>query len=165
MRLRSVGESLLFNVEKLLDTMPAIGADYRSSMNSPIIAFDRGYGKVSFISLLVRRNYKVITIANSVGSEHSFVGQSVIDALRKKVATSHPQFGLDAFENMLHVNNVNDFIIQDIDNILLGPEVRVARSVDDNLFHAVAIRDIFDKKVQQKILHFFIYGFPNIDFF
>jgi len=48
---------------------------------------------------------------------------------------------------------------------LLGPEVRVARSVDDNLFHAVAIRDIFDKKVQQKILHFFIYGFPNIDFF
>jgi len=29
----------------------------------------------------------------------------------------------------------------------------------------VAIRDIFDKKVQQKILRFFIYGFPNIDFF
>jgi len=165
MRLRTIGESQLVKVENLLGTMPAIGADYRSSMNGPIIAFDRGYGKVSFISLLVRRNYKVITIANSVGSEHPFVGQSVIDALRKKVVTSHPQIGLDAFENMLHVNNVNDFIIQDIDNILLGPEVRVARSVDDNLFHAVAIRDIFDKKVQQKILCFFIYGFPNIDFF
>jgi hypothetical protein len=41
MRLRSVGESLLVNVEKLLDTMPAIGADYWSSMNGPIIAFDR----------------------------------------------------------------------------------------------------------------------------
>jgi hypothetical protein len=63
------------------------------------------------------------------------------------------------------ITKVNDFIIQDIDNILSGPEVRVVRSVDDNLFHAVVIRDIFDKKVQQKNLRFFIYGFPNIDFF
>jgi hypothetical protein len=84
---------------------------------------------------------------------------------KRKLPLSHPQFALEAFENMLHVNNVKDFIIQDIDNILLGPEVRVARSVDDNLFHAVAIRDIFDKKIQQKILFFFIYGFPNIDVF
>jgi len=165
MRLRTVGESQLVNVEKLLDTMPAIGADYQLSMNGPIMAFDHGYGKVSFISLPVRHNYKVITIAKSVGSEHPFVGPTVIDALRKKVATSHPQFALEAFENILHDNKVNDFIIQDIDNILSGPEVRVVRSVDDNLFHAVVIRDIFDKKVQQKNLRFFIYGFPNIDFF
>jgi hypothetical protein len=49
MRLRTVGESQLVNVEQLLDTMPAIGADYRSSMNGPIMAFDHGYGKVSFV--------------------------------------------------------------------------------------------------------------------
>jgi hypothetical protein len=56
MQLRTVGESQLVNVEKLLETMPAIGADYHASMNGPIMAFDQGYGKVSFINLLMHRN-------------------------------------------------------------------------------------------------------------
>jgi hypothetical protein len=75
MRLRTFGESQLVNVANLLDTMPAIGVDFRASMNGPIIAFDRGYGKVSFINLLMERNYKVITIANAVGSEHPLLVQ------------------------------------------------------------------------------------------
>ncbi len=62
-------------------------------------------------------------------------------------------------------NNIPDFVIQDIDSILLGPEVKVARLINDHLFHAVAIRDIYDKKIAQKILHFFLHGFPDLVFF
>ncbi len=148
MQLRTIGESQLVNVENLLDTMPAIGVDFRASMNGPIIAFDRGYGKVSFIF-----------------SEHPFVGTTAIDAFKKKVRVTHPHLDIEAIDNLLQDNNIPDFVIQDIDSILLGPEVKVARLINDHLFHAVAIRDIYDKKIAQKILHFFLHGFPDLVFF
>jgi predicted nucleotidyltransferase len=145
--------------------MPAIGVDFRASMNGPIIAFDRGYGKVSFINLLMERNYKVITIANAVGSEHPFVGTTAIDAFKKKARVTHPHVDIEAIDNLLRDNNIPNFVIQDIENILLGPEVKVARHMNDHLFHAVAIRDIYDKKIAQKILRFFLHGFPDLSFF
>jgi hypothetical protein len=161
MRLRTFGESQLVNVANLLDTMPAIGVDFHASMNGPFIAFDHGYGKVSFINLLMERNYKVITIANAVGSEHPFVGTTAIDAFKKKVRVTHPHLDIEAIYILLQDNNIPNFMIQDIDNILFGPEVKVARHMNDHLFHAVAIRDVYDKKVAQKILRFFFHGFPE----
>jgi len=32
------------------------------------------------------------------------------------------------------------------------------------MFYAYAYRDIFDKKVEQKILHFYVSGFPDVGF-
>jgi hypothetical protein len=53
------------------------------------MAFNQGYGKVSFINLLMHRNYKVIAIANAVGSDHHFAGKTVIDAYKKKGGATH----------------------------------------------------------------------------
>ena len=132
MRLRTIGESQIDNVEKLLDTLPPIGVDFRESMNGPIMACDRGYGKLSFINLLIQRNYKVITIANTVGSEHPFIGSSVIEDFKRRVSISHPLLGLEPLTNMLKDHNICDFVIQDADNVLLGPEVKVARHLNDH---------------------------------
>jgi predicted nucleotidyltransferase len=130
-------------------------------MNGPIIAFDRGYGKVSFINLLMERNYKVITIANAVGSEHPFVGTTAIDAFKKKVRVTHPHLDIEAIDNLLQDNNIPNFMIQDIDNILLGPEVKIARHMNDHLFHSVAIRDIYDKKLPKRFCAFSCMGFQT----
>ncbi len=70
MQLRTIGESQLVNVENMLDTMPAIGVDFHASMNGPIIAFDRGYGKVFFINLLMQRNYRTIRESQLVNVEN-----------------------------------------------------------------------------------------------
>jgi hypothetical protein len=112
---------------------------------------DRGYGKVSFINLLMERYYKVITIANAVGSEHPFVGTTAIDAFKKKVRVTHPHLDIEAIDNLLQDNNIPNFVIQVIDNILLGPEVKIARHMNDHLF--------------QKILRFFLHGFPDLSYF
>jgi hypothetical protein len=42
---------------------------------------------------------------------------------------------------------------------LLGTEQKVAVSIEDNSRIAVVIREIFDKKVAQKIICFFLYSF------
>ncbi len=51
--------------------------------------------------------------------------------------------------------------MSDDSNVLLGTEQKVTVSIEDNSLMAVAIRDIFDKKVAQKILRFFLHGFPE----
>ena len=68
---------------------------------------------------------------------------------------------------MLSENRWNEWTIEDNPDVLLGPEIQVA--VDENSgrnkLYAVAYRDIFDKKISQKILRFFISGFPDINDF
>jgi hypothetical protein len=58
-----------------------------------------------------------------VGSEHPFVGKTVIDANKKKVGATHLHLGLEGINNILQDNNVHNFIIEDINGILLCPEV------------------------------------------
>jgi hypothetical protein len=53
--------------------MPSID-DNTHSMLGLLVACDRGYGKKSILSLLASRNYKVITMASQIGSEHPIVG-------------------------------------------------------------------------------------------
>jgi hypothetical protein len=45
---------------------------------------DRGYGKKKVIELLAKRNFKVITIANAVGSEHPIIAFIVVDTYKGK---------------------------------------------------------------------------------
>jgi hypothetical protein len=59
------------------------------------------------------------------------------------------------------LSNINQWTIADNEDVLLGPEIKVAMDADVEELYAVAYRDIFDKKIAQKILRFFIYGFPN----
>jgi hypothetical protein len=51
--------------------------------------------------------------------------------------------------------------IPDDENILIGLEQKVAQFMDDNSLISVSIRDIFDKKVAQKIIRIFTSGFPE----
>ena len=60
-------------------------------------------------------------------------------------------------------DSIAPYTISDDPNILLGPELKVAQLTDSPSLYAYAYRDIFDKKVAQKLLRFFIYGFPNVE--
>ncbi len=48
-------------------------------------------------------------------------------------------------------------------NELLCPEVMVAQHRTHKTLYAFAYCNIYDKKVEQKLLRFFVYGFPNVD--
>jgi hypothetical protein len=56
-------------------------------------------------------------------------------------------------------------LIKDDDNILRGPEMRIAacETVGEKTLHAIAYHDIFDKKKGQKILRFFAAGFAGME--
>ena len=104
------------------------------------------------------------------------MGSSTADAYSKKIR-EHNKFKKstasdsddDSLSGVLE-NNIQNFedsiapyTISDDPNILLGPELKVAQLTDSPSLYAYAYRDIFDKKVAQKLLRFFIYGFPNVE--
>jgi hypothetical protein len=62
------------------------------------------------------------------------------------------------------LDSIKDFSISDDPTLLLGPEVVIAKCNGVSTFYAYAYRDIFDKKVEQKILCFYVSGFPNVGF-
>jgi hypothetical protein len=89
MRVRSSGDPQLYNVEKLLDTLPAVASN-ASSMFGLISACEQGYGKKSTVEKFRRHNFKLIVIANSMGSEHTIVGTSVVkECIQKNLLKSH----------------------------------------------------------------------------
>jgi hypothetical protein len=51
--------------------------------------------------------------------------------------------------------------MSDDSDVLLGTEQKIEVSIDNNSLMAITMRDIFDKKVAQKIMRFFFYGFPE----
>lgn len=69
-------------------------------------------------------------------------------------------------------SRIEQLTMHDDDKVLLGPEYKVARYNEDNNLMAVAIRDIFDKKVAQKVIRFFVwvpkrihaYGEPMVSY-
>ena len=69
MRLRNRGVKQLDNVNTLLQQFPEI-TDNESEVE---LTFDRGYGKMSFIKMVSKMNYKIRTVAASVGSRHPFI--------------------------------------------------------------------------------------------
>lgn len=60
--------------------------------------------------------------------------------------------------------NIEEFTISDDLTQLLGQEIIVAEHQHTPTLYAFAYRDIYDKKVEQKLLHFLIYGFPNLNY-
>jgi hypothetical protein len=175
MRIKTFADSQLTNVEKLLDCLPSIDENTQS-MLGPIMVCDRGYGKKSVINLLSSRNFKVLTIASTIGSDHPIVGSTTVLSYLEKVQrygvtnsinsteVLQSDFGVLQSNVADFLDSVKPFTVSDNPNELLGPEIVVAQHCEKKSFYAYCIRDIYDKKVEQKLLRFFIYGFPNMDF-
>jgi hypothetical protein len=133
---------------------------------------DRGFGKLKLVKALGLKNFKVLTIAATLGSEHPIVPSSAqetyLDKLRRyHQVTQYNSSDDDAEESEPVVNavdtfqkNLSQWTISDDSNVLLGPEQKVCRNLEDASLIAVAIRDVFDKKIAQKVIRFFMYGFP-----
>ncbi len=105
-------------------------------------------------------NYKVITIAATLESEHPIVPSTALSAFREKLKKSQqssPQNlsdeefdeDEDEFEPMADAltefdSRMEQWTMRDDEKILLGPENKVARYCEDSNLLAVTIRDIFD---------------------
>jgi hypothetical protein len=79
MRIKSIADSQLLNVQKLLEYLLSVDVNTHS-MLGPFMACGQGYGKKSIIALLTQRNFKVITIASKIGLEHPIVGSTVVES-------------------------------------------------------------------------------------
>ena len=80
MRLRLKGDKQESNVLALLDHLPKL----TNPSDSITIHFDRGYGKLNFITMIAQKNYDILTIAPNLGSRHPFILQNEVDSYVKK---------------------------------------------------------------------------------
>ena len=141
-------------------------------MLGPIMVCNRGYGKKSVINLFTSQNFKVLTIASTIGSDHPIVGLTTVQSYLEKVqryGVTNSIYSTEVLQSDFGVlqSNVEDFLdsvkpftVSDNPKELLGFEIVVAQHCEKKSFYAYCIRDIYDKKVEQKLLRFFIYGFP-----
>ena len=84
MRVRLSGDMQLFNMEKLLDTLPTVVPNAAFAFG-PILACDHGYGKKTTVEMFAKCNFKVVVIANSIGSEYPIVGTSAVKDYIQKI--------------------------------------------------------------------------------
>jgi hypothetical protein len=173
-RIKTITDSQLTNVQRLLDYLPQI-VDNTMSMLGPIIACDYGYGKKAIIELLSAKNFKVLTIAGTEGSGHPIIGTMVVDQYCSKIrehnslncgnSNMENSYGILQTELSAFLDSIKDFSISDDPTLLLGPEIVITKCNGVSTFYAYAYRDIYDKKVEQKMLRFYVSGFPNVGFF
>jgi hypothetical protein len=78
MRLQTSSDTQEGNVKQLLSTLPRTNNSYDSPLG-PILACDRGYGKLSLIKFFMEQNFKVITVCAAVGSGHPIVTESEVN--------------------------------------------------------------------------------------
>ncbi len=176
-RIHMIVDSQIDNMEKLLDNLPPVDNN-ESSHGGPIIACDRGYGKKKVIERFAKRNFKVNTIANALGSEHPIIASSKLDAYREKIhlyniahTDRNNESSAEYIDKVLESNlkefdlGVAEFALSDKETLLLGPEVIVCQHTSMPPSFAHAYHDIYDKKVAQKILRFtllFCMGFLDL---
>jgi hypothetical protein len=141
-----------------MDYLPQI-EDNTMSMLGPIIACDRSYGKKAIIDLLWAKNFKVLTIAGTVGSGHPIIGTTVVDQYCSKIrkhnssncgnSNMENSYGILQTELSAFLDSIKDFSIYDDPILLFGPEIVIAKCNGVPTFYAYAYRDIYDKKVEQ----------------
>ncbi len=104
------------------------------------------------VDVVQSKNFKLITVAATVGSEHPIVPSSAVAIYRERLLknTSLPK---DILANSLSEfdTKIQPWVISDDPNILLGPELKMCMHSSDNNLCALAVRDIFDKKIPQKV--------------
>jgi len=155
MKLRTVVTNMVQNMEKLLDRLPD-PKPITNSITGPIIVMDRGFGKMDHVEIVVKKNLKRITVASTLGSQHQFVTTTSLQQHHEKLKKKKESSALVDLNTY-----IEPWEVLDDPKVLLGPEVFLAKSKDNPVLQAVAVRDIFDKKKSQKILRFFVYGFPE----
>ncbi len=140
----------------------------KTLVHGPLVACDRGYGKLSVVNMLLQCNFKVITI----GSQHPIVGTEAVTAYRDKprrsrngIQSSDDSDGSDMIHTKLEAfdNDINEYVLEDDEKNMLGPAVKIARHKTTDSLYAAAVRDIFDKKSSQKVIRFFIASFPSVE--
>lgn len=141
-----------------MDTLPAMAPNMASTFG-PILACNRGYGRKSMVEMFGIWNFKVIAIANSIGSEHPIVGTSAIkDYIQKNLSKANTYSGYHSgqwkwqhwqgfrFWHCSFHHSIGPFCFSDNPNSLFGPEVVIAQSSTNDAFFAYGYHDIFDKK-------------------
>jgi hypothetical protein len=161
MHLRTTTDTQQGNLEKLMDRFPQVEPNSHSELD-PILVMDRGFGKLKLVLALGAKNFKILTIAAALGSEHPIVPssaqESYLEKLRKHYKDNKNDSSDEEQDQLFPVVNAEDqfiksllpWTISDNSNVLLGPEVMLASNIENSSLVAVAIRDIFDKKVHKK---------------
>jgi hypothetical protein len=140
-----------------------------------LLACDRGYGKKKVIEILAKRNFKVITIANAMGSEHALISFSVVDAYREKIhlcnvtnAGRNNESSEDYIDGVLESNLEEfdlggaEFMLSNKETLLLGPEIKVCQHASIPSLFASVFHDIYRKEVVQKIYGSLFMGFHEL---
>jgi hypothetical protein len=84
MRLRTNATTQQENAERLTDRFPQIDRNV-ASLFGPLLVMDHGFGKLKLIKVLAQKNYKIITIAATLGSEHPLVPSTALSTFRNKL--------------------------------------------------------------------------------
>ena len=147
-RLRQRGVKDLDNVELLLRTLP-----HAMPSDQPTITFDRGYGKMYFIRLILSMGYNVWTIANWQKSRHPFILSFDVDERKKQWKKE----GVSDRAIESRLDTIRDWIFHE--DVGLGSESRMAvKEVEGFDLYAVAVRDAFDPKMVENVTQFFASG-------
>ncbi len=70
-----------------MDRFPQVEPNSNSSLG-PILVMDRGFGKLKLVLSLSAKNFKILTIAAALGSEHPIVPSSAQDTSKGARASS-----------------------------------------------------------------------------
>jgi hypothetical protein len=107
---------------------------------------NRGYGKKSVINLLSSRNFKVLTIASTIGSDHPIVGLTTVQSYLEKVqryGVTNSIYSTEVLQSDFGVlqSNMEDFLdsvkpftVSDNPKELLGSEIVVAQHCEKSPF-------------------------------
>ena len=90
MKLRESGKSEHQNMMDLLDRLPKL--THAGQQRTVHTHFDRGYGKLALIIILLTRGFTILTVASTLGSRHPFITQEEVNS---KIAAWHNK-GKDA---------------------------------------------------------------------
>jgi len=165
MRFCTIDDLQLKNCVKVLEGMPKVEPN-ANSPDGPIIVFDRGYGKKKMVDVVQSKNFKLITISTTVGSEHPIAKSSAIETYRERLL-KNASLPKDILASLSEFDTkIKPWVMSDDPNILMGPELKICTHTLDSNLCALAIRDVFDKKIPQRVKRFFSYGiketaFPN----
>ncbi len=172
MHLRTTADTQQGNLGKIMDRFPQVEPNSTSSLG-PVLVMDRGFGKLKLVLALGAKNFEILTISAALGSKHPIVPssaqESYIEKLRKHYNDNNYDSSDEEQNQLLHVvnaeeefkKNLRPWTISEDSNVLLGPEVMLASNIEDSSLVVVAIQDIFDKKIAQKIIRFSLYGFTE----
>jgi hypothetical protein len=151
-RLRVKGERQSDNVEELMKTL-------RNPQRKQRCTFDRGYGKMDFVRLMVELGFEIATFATTIGSRHPFIPKLEADAYKMRLMKKDPTPSEADVQEQMDI--FNNWVFDEDD--YLGVDTRTAFKTLPNgtRIYASVVREIFDKKAESKTLRFFYSGPPG----